>query len=121
MTSSFSCYAANYDALGGTSQLSDEGIVPVSSVINSLGDNGSSGVLTDSAGSVNIVGTGGAPLVESTSGSTGSSSLSLQYDGSSSNNQATQISEGTSGSTHVGSGIIQTTYLPAKPIRSVKY
>lgn len=117
----FDCLAANYDALGGTSQLSDEGIVPVSSVINSLGDNGSSGVLTDAVGGVNIVGTGGVPLAESTSGSTGSGSISLQYDGSSSNNQATQITEGISGSAHVGNGIIQTTYLPAKPIRSVKY
>lgn len=112
---------ANYDALGGSSQLSDEGIVPVSSVIGSLGDNGSSGVLTDGVGHVNIVGTGGVPLAESSSGSNGNA-ISVQYDGSSSNTQATQITEGSSGSTQVvGSGIIQTSYLPAKPIRSVKY
>ncbi|XP_034109806.1 uncharacterized protein LOC117571671 [Drosophila albomicans] len=109
---------ANYDALGGSSQTSDEGIVPVSSVINSLGDNGASGVLSDANGAVNIVGTGGVPVVES-----GASNLQLDVTGSSSNTQssATQIGGGVSSGSLVGNNVIQTTYLPAKPIRSVKY
>ncbi|KAM8720237.1 hypothetical protein ACLKA7_006303 [Drosophila subpalustris] len=104
---------ANYDALGGSSQTSDEGIVPVSSVINSLGDNGASGVLSDASGHVNIVGTGGVPIVEtSTTGVASNGNLQIDVTGSSSNTQTAQIG---------GNNVIQTTYLPAKPIRSVKY
>ncbi|XP_030567242.1 uncharacterized protein LOC115767191 [Drosophila novamexicana] len=113
---------ANYDALGGSSELSNEGIVPVSSVINALGDNGASGVLADGSGHVNIVGTGGAPVVENTvNGGVDSSGISLQYDvnGSSSANSqtTTQLDSGSL----VGNNVIQTSYLPSKPIRSVKY
>ncbi|XP_064536798.1 uncharacterized protein TwdlX [Drosophila montana] len=114
---------ANYDALGGSSQLSDEGIVPVSSVINALGDNGASGVLADGSGGVNIVGTGGAPIVETTvNGGSDSSGINLQYDvngGSSSSNSqtTTQVDSGSL----IGNNVIQTSYLPSKPIRSVKY
>lgn len=107
---------ANYDALGGSSQTSDEGIVPVSSVINSLGDNGSSGVLADASGGINIVGTGGVPVVENNNGNNGGH-LQIDVTGSSSNTQTAQIG----GGNLVGNNVIQTTYLPAKPIRSVKY
>ncbi|ALC48910.1 TwdlX, partial [Drosophila busckii] len=99
---------ANYDALGGSSQTSDEGIVPVSSVINSLGDNGASGVLADGSGAINIVGTGGVPLVDA-----GSSSAQYDVDnsGSGSSNSNAQLGFG-------GNTVIQTNYLPPKPIRS---
>ncbi|XP_068154806.1 uncharacterized protein TwdlX [Drosophila tropicalis] len=96
---------ANYDALGGSSQTSDEGIIPVSSVINSLGDNGASGVVTDNSGAINIVGTGGVPTADA-----GYTNLAgIVGEGSS-----RQVIE-TSGA-GVGTNA-QVTYLPVKPVR----
>ncbi|EDW00333.1 GH11915 [Drosophila grimshawi] len=116
---------ANYDALGGSSQSTDEGLVPASSVINSLGDNGASGVLSDGSGGVNIIGTGGAPIVDTIVGGANNGGA-LQFDGSGSSNTQTTVSGGNGligggGSGLIGNNVIQTTYLPAKPIRSVKY
>ncbi|XP_039497895.1 uncharacterized protein LOC120455588 [Drosophila santomea] len=90
---------ANYDALGGSSETSNEGVIPVSSVIGSLGDNGASGVLTDASGSVSVVGTGGVPTVDA-----GSS-----YDAEGSQRQV--ISTVTTGTN------AQATYLPVRPVR----
>lgn len=90
---------ANYDALGGSSETSNEGVIPVSSVIGSLGDNGASGVLTDASGSVNIVGTGGVPTVDA----------GASYDAEGSQRQV--ISTVTTGTN------AQATYLPVKPVR----
>ncbi|XP_017056173.1 uncharacterized protein LOC108098030 [Drosophila ficusphila] len=90
---------ANYDALGGSSETSNEGVIPVSSVIGSLGDNGASGVVTDASGSLNIVGTGGVPSVDA-----GSS-----YDAEGSQRQV--ISTVTTGTN------AQATYLPVRPVR----
>ncbi|TDG43765.1 hypothetical protein AWZ03_009832 [Drosophila navojoa] len=106
---------ANYDALGGSSSLSDEGIVPTSSVINALGDNGASGVINDGSGSINIVGTGGVPINGVGVGVPSNDNLQI---GISAGGNGNQVATGTS---NVGSSIIQTSYLPAKPIRSVKY
>ncbi|EDW65529.2 uncharacterized protein Dvir_GJ19305 [Drosophila virilis] len=113
---------ANYDALGGSSELSNEGIVPVSSVINALGDNGASGVLADGSGHVNIIGTGGAPVVENTvSGGVDSSGINLQYDVNGSSSSGSQTTTQVDSGSLVGNNVIQTSYLPSKPIRSVKY
>ncbi|EDV46413.1 uncharacterized protein Dere_GG19072 [Drosophila erecta] len=90
---------ANYDALGGSSETSNEGVIPVSSVIGSLGDNGASGVLTDASGSVSVVGTGGVPTVDA----------GASYDAEGSQRQV--ISTVTSGTN------AQATYLPVRPVR----
>ncbi|EDV35259.1 uncharacterized protein Dana_GF22658 [Drosophila ananassae] len=98
---------ANYDALGGTSQTSNEGVIPVSSVIGSLGDNGASGVVTDASGALNIVGTGGVPSVDA-SYSAGSGSSGV-FDAQGSQRQVVStITTGTNA---------QATYLPVKPVR----
>ncbi|XP_052856410.1 uncharacterized protein LOC128264785 [Drosophila gunungcola] len=91
---------ANYDALGGSSETSNEGVIPVSSVIGSLGDNGASGVVTDASGSLNIVGTGGVPIVDASGAS---------YDAEGSQRQV--ISTVTTGTN------AQATYLPVRPVR----
>ncbi|XP_016971981.1 uncharacterized protein LOC108039470 [Drosophila rhopaloa] len=90
---------ANYDALGGSSETSNEGVIPVSSVIGSLGDNGASGVVTDASGSLNIVGTGGVPIADGGSA----------YDAEGSQRQV--ISTVTTGTN------AQATYLPVRPVR----
>ncbi|XP_016962802.1 uncharacterized protein LOC108033110 [Drosophila biarmipes] len=90
---------ANYDALGGSSETSNEGVIPVSSVIGSLGDNGASGVVTDASGSLNIVGTGGVPSVDG----------GASYDAEGSQRQV--ISTVTTGTN------AQATYLPVRPVR----
>nr|XP_016924142.1 uncharacterized protein LOC108005391 [Drosophila suzukii] len=90
---------ANYDALGGGSETSNEGVIPVSSVIGSLGDNGASGVVTDASGSLNIVGTGGVPSVDG--------GASYEAEGS----QRQVISTVTTGTN------AQATYLPVRPVR----
>lgn len=102
--------------MGGSSSLSDEGIVPTSSVINALGDNGSSGVINDGSGNINIVGTGGVPINGGGIG-IGASNDNLQI-GISTGANGNQVA---TGSSNVGTSIIQNSYLPAKPIRSVKY
>ncbi|XP_030381448.1 uncharacterized protein LOC115629188 [Scaptodrosophila lebanonensis] len=91
---------AQYDSLGGSSQVSDEGLVPVSSVIGSLGDNGASGVIADGNGGVNIIGTGGIPVNAGGSDSgSGSSTSSVQI-----------IGGNTGGYDAAGSGISQLGY-----------
>ncbi|XP_017006112.2 uncharacterized protein TwdlX [Drosophila takahashii] len=90
---------ANYDALGGSSETSNEGVIPVSSVIGSLGDNGASGVVTDASGSLNIVGTGGVPTIDG--------GASYEAEGS----QRQVISTVTTGTN------AQATYLPVRPVR----
>ncbi|XP_023166576.1 uncharacterized protein LOC111596537 [Drosophila hydei] len=107
---------SNYDTLGGSSSFSDEGIVPTSSVINALGDNGASGVVSNGSGGVSIIGTGGVPIADSGVGVGVSSNDNVQIGVNAGSNG--QVATGTS---NVGTSIIQTTYLPAKPIRSVKY
>ncbi|XP_017149031.1 uncharacterized protein LOC108159907 [Drosophila miranda] len=92
---------ANYDALGGASETSNEGIIPVSSVIGSLGDNGASGVVTDSSGSLNIVGTGGVPNADASYNNVG-------FDGEGSQRQVISTFNGSNA---------QATYLPARPVR----
>ncbi|XP_017038198.1 uncharacterized protein TwdlX [Drosophila kikkawai] len=95
---------ANYDALGGTSETSNEGVIATSSVIGSLGDNGASGVVTDASGGLNIVGTGGVPTVEA-----GFNGGGIAYDGEGSQRQViSQVISGTNA---------QATYLPVKPVR----
>ncbi|XP_017064494.1 uncharacterized protein LOC108103496 [Drosophila eugracilis] len=90
---------ANYDALGGSSETSNEGVVPVSSVIGSLGDNGASGVVTDASGSLNIVGTGGVPSVDG----------GANYEAEGSQRQVIgTVTTGTNA---------QATYLPVRPVR----
>ncbi|XP_022211837.2 uncharacterized protein LOC111067104 [Drosophila obscura] len=96
---------ANYDALGGASETSNEGIIPVSSVIGSLGDNGASGVVTDASGSLNIVGTGGVPTVDA---SYNNNNNNVGFDAEGSQRQVI--------STFSGSNA-QATYLPARPVR----
>ncbi|SPP89429.1 uncharacterized protein LOC117590946 [Drosophila guanche] len=95
---------ANYDALGGASETSNEGIIPVSSVIGSLGDNGASGVVTDATGSLNIVGTGGVPTVDATY----NSNNNVGFDAAGSQRQVISTFQGSNA---------QATYLPAKPVR----
>ncbi|EDW30581.1 GL26860 [Drosophila persimilis] len=92
---------SNYDALGGASETSNEGIIPVSSVIGSLGDNGASGVVTDASGSLNIVGTGGVPNADVSYNNVG-------FDAEGSQRQVISTFNGSNA---------QATYLPARPVR----
>ncbi|XP_020805076.1 uncharacterized protein LOC110181614 isoform X2 [Drosophila serrata] len=100
---------ANYDALGGTSETSNEGVIATSSVIGSLGDNGASGVVTDASGGLNIVGTGGVPTVDAGFNAGYNANGGIAYDGEGSQRQViSQVISGTNA---------QATYLPVKPVR----
>ncbi|XP_034671340.1 uncharacterized protein LOC117903427 [Drosophila subobscura] len=99
---------ANYDALGGASETSNEGIIPVSSVIGSLGDNGASGVVTDATGGLNIVGTGGVPTLDATYNNNNNNNNNVGFDAEGSQRQVISTFNGSNA---------QATYLPAKPVR----